>query len=73
MFNSLVYTSAVRPLFKENSKLVLRAYFQGSCAEQIVSHARQQWTTEMSQKTGNHPWPSMFTAVYSAFKIWLSY
>ena len=37
MSNSLVYTSAVRLLFKENSKLVMIADFQGSCDEQIVN------------------------------------
>lgn len=36
MFNSLVYTTAVRPLFKENSKLVMKADFQGGCDEQIL-------------------------------------
>lgn len=36
MFNSLVYISAVRPLFKENFKLVMRADFQGSWDEQIL-------------------------------------
>lgn len=36
MFNSLVYTTAVRPLFKENSKLVMKADFQGGCDKQIL-------------------------------------
>lgn len=39
MFNSLVYTTAVRPLFKENSKLVTKADIQGGCEEQTLISA----------------------------------